>query len=592
MFRCILVDDKLNNLLINVSFDYADCKYTINNYNNKTLNFDKISVQITNGNGNKIFKFPYDINEIKFKVIPKDKSSYTSLWTCDYNNATDLTIPIENNTINFNNPMWNTVYNAVGSGDFILLYIKEATSSGDDSHNDPIVYNPISTIWNVKNDDIDWNKYVNCSVSFLSSEDYDPNLNDYLQKCNIPLNINVAVPSGSSLSSFRLDFWSNLEDITGSIPTPDKTLSFTETTVTLTSDMLNELDLSNDCYFRIYAECGSSPTPTKRIDIICNSQNVNFYPSVYENGSTTEIKLNADSGFYFPNTPRITYNTDVDTFSQDFIKIDDDEYKITLSHTFQNVSDKYKLNIENADVNPIVTDKTNFYQVYRPSDDDINSISSQLLQPITDGFIDLSQYIVDYFKLFVKTYSNTRKNVKLGGYTLTTQSDVIATNSIEFDLGNFEIKGNFKNDLDYNSTVIITLPFTNNIELDSKIVMNKSINLKCRIDYLKFTITYYVYCDNSLINTINGYCGYRLPYKHNSNDVITPPTEFFISDKIIISVYYDVLQNEVNIYDCDKYGLLSNETSFFSCKDVELKDIPTKKENELLQNILISGCYY
>ena len=132
--------------------------------------------------------------------------------------------------------------------------------------------------------------------------------------------------------------------------------------------------------------------------------------------------------------------------------------------------------------------------------------------------IDLSKYIISILSIPLDIETIDTKNIILNSIDTGITSDYINNNIIMLDMGIVDIQGFYNNSLDFTHTEIeIYLAFIGIEKLDISKYMNKTVNLKYKIDLFTGDCLAMLIVDNIIIDSFNGNIAIEIPYITNSD---------------------------------------------------------------------------
>lgn len=80
-----------------------------------------------------------------------------------------------------------------------------------------------------------------------------------------------------------------------------------------------------------------------------------------------------------------------------------------------------------------------------------------------------------------------------------------------FDMGSYNLPFYYGDFRDYLTKVVLYIPYCGSAELDAKMYLGHTINIKMSVDFVTGNCTGYIFRDNLLIDSINGNCGIDVP---------------------------------------------------------------------------------
>lgn len=116
-------------------------------------------------------------------------------------------------------------------------------------------------------------------------------------------------------------------------------------------------------------------------------------------------------------------------------------------------------------------------------------------------------------KIFPMTFSGTDETMLLGNVETTTGARIGDTSTFLYDIGTVTVKPYYNSFLDYSpyTTLSIFLPFCGIHELDCKLLMGKSLNVKYAIDVVCGTCKALLYVDGVELYSFEGQMGIDIP---------------------------------------------------------------------------------
>lgn len=109
--------------------------------------------------------------------------------------------------------------------------------------------------------------------------------------------------------------------------------------------------------------------------------------------------------------------------------------------------------------------------------------------------------------------SSTPENIVLGQYETNVSGFRLTSTTTWIDLGSKLIFGHFKNYLDYETKLVLYVPFCGMIDLDPTVWMGDTVNVLMAIDYITGSVTAYLIrnSDRVVYATAEGNCSVDLP---------------------------------------------------------------------------------
>lgn len=136
---------------------------------------------------------------------------------------------------------------------------------------------------------------------------------------------------------------------------------------------------------------------------------------------------------------------------------------------------------------PPKTDRTDFFTVYIPTDENMKTINNALFINVSSGeTADVLRYFSSYKKFFCNIPIEGYKQLKANKYDFGVTAPYTKTYIQDIDCGYVQIDETFKSIIDYApfSRLTIFLPFVGFQELDVFMVMNNRLHLVYTVDVL------------------------------------------------------------------------------------------------------------
>ena len=136
---------------------------------------------------------------------------------------------------------------------------------------------------------------------------------------------------------------------------------------------------------------------------------------------------------------------------------------------------------------PPTTDRTDFFTVYIPTNENMKTINNALFINASSGeTVDVLRYFSSYKKFFCNIPIEGYKQLKANKYDFGVTAPYTKTYIQDIDCGYVQIDETFKSIIDYTpfSRLTIFLPFVGFQELDVFMVMNNRLHLVYTVDVL------------------------------------------------------------------------------------------------------------
>lgn len=134
---------------------------------------------------------------------------------------------------------------------------------------------------------------------------------------------------------------------------------------------------------------------------------------------------------------------------------------------------------------PPTTERTDFFTVYIPTDENMKTINNAIFLNGTDT-VDVLHYFSSYKKFFCNIPIEGYKQLKASRYDFGVTAPYTKSYNLDIDCGSIQIAETFNNVLDYApfSRLTIFLPFIGFQELDVSMVMNNTLHVVYTVDVL------------------------------------------------------------------------------------------------------------
>lgn len=134
---------------------------------------------------------------------------------------------------------------------------------------------------------------------------------------------------------------------------------------------------------------------------------------------------------------------------------------------------------------PPATERTDFFTVYIPTDENMKTINNAIFLNGTDT-VDVLHYFSSYKKFFCNIPIEGYKQLKASRYNFGVTAPYTKSYNLDIDCGSIQIAETFNSVLDYApfSRLTIFLPFIGFQELDVSMVMNNTLHIVYTVDVL------------------------------------------------------------------------------------------------------------
>ena len=205
----------------------------------------------------------------------------------------------------------------------------------------------------------------------------------------------------------------------------------------------------------------------------------------------TEIDIKANEGYIFKENGTIKYNQQLlynrptatitangtDTIKFPLPKDWDWEHQSSITLSLKSVKDE-------------LVEKTGGYlNMYLTNYQELGEFSRNVLTTFGTNGVNVYNEVPYISNLHIlpiaipEDYQTEKTQVVVGNHTVSTTMTGINNNKLTVDLGTITVTKQFNNAYDYNDVKTrLVLPFTNNLDLDIKHTIGKSIHIKYNID--------------------------------------------------------------------------------------------------------------
>ena len=101
--------------------------------------------------------------------------------------------------------------------------------------------------------------------------------------------------------------------------------------------------------------------------------------------------------------------------------------------------------------------------------------------------------------------------IKISQVDTHVEADYLYTKTKLWDMGEFNIEQRYYNWRDYKCEITLMLPFIGSIQLDPKLYVGHTVNVKYAIDWITANCTAYIYRDGVMMDSADGIIGMDLP---------------------------------------------------------------------------------
>lgn len=262
-------------------------------------------------------------------------------------------------------------------------------------------------------------------------------------------------------------------------------------------------------------------------------------------------------------------------------------------------------NFESATINAVtqqvtpIVEKFSLIDAYKVNSEIVKQLANKRFYEMTDGNIstykDLGEYIISYVRYPFEIETTEEKNIFLGFVDTQITAPIIPDYTYTLDLGNVNISGIYGNKADIDNTSIrLSLKYFGFVDIDSRYI-NSKISIKIKVDVLTNTANVYIYSNDVIIDNKPITLGYSVPYILTTEKIDV----YNKADNTVITLsefdnYIEVTQknNDSNLLSSNKeISIKDCATGYYRFDNLNIKDIPTSEELDLLNSVLSNGIY-
>lgn len=319
---------------------------------------------------------------------------------------------------------------------------------------------------------------------------------------------------------------------------------------------------------------------------------------------TKEIKFKANNGYIFKDNGTIAYNqrshynkltttitaNETDTINFPIPKDWDWAEQRAIKITLKAVKDK-------------LIDQTGGYlNMYLTNSQELEDFSTKVITTFGTNGVNVYNEVPYISNLFIipfaipKEYQTKKSEVVVGNHSISVPMTGINNNKLNVDLGTIKVDKQFNNAYDYNDVKSrLVLPFTNNLDLDNKHTIGKSIHIVYHIDIPTGDTTITLNQDGYTFLTKQVNISRKIPFitSATNQDQYAVVNAFkTIFDNQILTAYLITEQYEPNLnndyYETLEKGQLKNFNGNIKAHFTNNVNIPIDEYN-LIQQQLETG---
>lgn len=240
---------------------------------------------------------------------------------------------------------------------------------------------------------------------------------------------------------------------------------------------------------------GNSEYETFQVNVDLQNATITNLPYV-ENGyeitrKTKEIDFKANNGYIFKDNGTIAYNQrSLTNKLKTTITANETDTIIFPLPTDWDWGLQRNISINLKAVKDQLIEQTGGYlNMYLTNYKELDEFSTKVITTFGNNGVNVYNEVPYISNLHVipfaipKEYQTKKNEVVVGSHTISTPMTGINNNKLTVDLGTIKVDKQFNNAYDYNDVKSrLVLPFTNNLDLDNKHTIGKSIHIVYTID--------------------------------------------------------------------------------------------------------------
>lgn len=241
-----------------------------------------------------------------------------------------------------------------------------------------------------------------------------------------------------------------------------------------------------------------------------------------------------------------------------------------------------------------------FAGLYNLSADELTQLSNLKYREYGEygELIDLGSYITNLYVMpfsLEEIVAETKENVKMGGYELDLEVNILTNSKVEVDVALIEVPTTYNNAYDYLNTVCrIYLPYLPPIELEPNKVIDKTITVNYIVELYTGELTANIYSNNVLIESHSRNIVQEIPFKQKAQELAYSSVGSVILNNVVvpfIEVERNIPYNEVEGIgrSFSQVEVIGNLEGYAEIEKVQLETSATMREQEQIISKLSSG---
>lgn len=292
--------------------------------------------------------------------------------------------------------------------------------------------------------------------------------------------------------------------------------------------------------------------------------------------------LTANDGYYFKEVPVLrVYSSGTGYTDYDFT-ISEDTLTATVTYTTTSTdSDIYPVAVATLKED-VPTAGYSFVNIYHCTEENITDLAKYRFSVASGSspvnIVDLGYYVTSLKRFYCDIPDSIASNIALATIDTQISANLVASNTVELDCGTITIDSTNNNSNDYsNTTCYLLLPFIGIANIDSDLVMNRTIQLKYNVSTISGVCVASIYeTENStLLATFTGQIAENIPYILNNiewqmlGDIDVNSNMLYGFTPLLTIMYRDNYNaNETALVNDSQYALLSTLTGLNYINDI------------------------
>ena len=350
-------------------------------------------------------------------------------------------------------------------------------------------------------------------------------------------------------------------------------------------------------------------------DVLMTKEHNYQAPAMVEYDDVIVLRVEADEGFMFDEEFQgsLTYedewlNQRIENFSITsdgwnstftILEVDTNMVQAGLSSYTNMVYFNFKA-VEGSSIVPPIDTVNKFAGLYNPSPDELQEISELKYREFGEygELIDLGSYITNLYVIpfsLDEIVAETKKNIKMGGYELDLEVNVLTSSKVGVDIALIEVPATYNNAYDYLNTVCrIYLPYLPHIELEPNKVIDKTITVNYIVELYTGELTANIYSNNVLIESHSRNIVQEIPFKQKTQELAYSSVGSAILNNVavpFIEVERNIPYNKVEGIGSSfsQVEVIGNLEGYAEIEKVQLETSATMREQEQIISKLSNG---